>query len=81
MRNRGRGILVIVLAIVLAVGVLAVVQADPGNGKGKGAIGKNCKKCPPAPENCVFFECDNHWCNYECMLPDGTFDSLTLPKK
>ena len=80
MQKRLRGALIVLIAVALAIGILSVVQADPGNGKGKGTFGKNCKKCPPEPEGCTFFECDNHFCNYSCVLPDGSTTSLTLRK-
>ena len=80
MKRNGTGILIVLVAVAMVFGILAVVQADPGNGKGKGSIGKNCKKCPTEPQDCTFFECDNHFCNYTCVDPDGTIRSLTLPK-
>ena len=80
MRKSLRWVLVALVAVALTIGILGVVQADPGNGKGKGTFGRNCKKCPPKPEGCTFFECDNHFCNYSCVLPDGSTTSLNLPK-
>lgn len=75
MRKSLHRMLMVLVVFALVFGIMAAVQADPGNGNGKGSIGKNCKKCPPAPDGCEFFECDNHFCNYGC----GT-ETLTLPK-
>lgn len=73
MRKGFHGVLIALVVFALVFGILAAVQAAPGNGKG--STGKNCKKCPPAPDGCTFFECTNKFCNYGC---DG--ETLILPK-
>ena len=75
MKRGSHGVLAALVVFALVFGVMAAVQAAPGGGNGKGSIGKNCKKCPPAPDGCTFFECTNKFCNYGC---DG--ETLTLPK-
>ena len=69
-----------VIAITLAVVGIGVVQTAQAVGKGTLNQG-HCKPCFPEPDGCTFFECDNHFCNYTCMAPDGSIYPLTTPRQ
>ena len=77
---KSRRVRLAVIAITLAVVGLGVVQTAEAVG-GRGTLNPgHCKPCFPEPSGCSFFECDNHFCNYTCVAPDGSTYPLTTPR-
>jgi len=73
----------LLLTFVLAALGLGLAQTTQGaDFGGKGTLNPgHCKPCFPEPGGCTFFECDNHFCNYTCIAPDGSTYSLTRSRQ